>query len=105
MCCLAAGISAKASVVSNTAVLFGVANINSAHGMSSLMTSLSALGFTSLNAFCLMLFCLFVHTLYWVNATIKKESSLRFMIKMIVFELVVAWLVAFVVYQLGSLIL
>ena len=48
---LVAGISAKEVVVSSTAVLFGVANINSAHGMSSLMTSLSALGFTSLNAF------------------------------------------------------
>ena len=102
---LVAGISAKEVVVSSTAVLFGVANINSAHGMSSLMTSLSALGFTSLNAFCLMLFCLLYIPCIGSLATIKKESSLRFTIKMIVFELVVAWLVAFVVYQLGTLIL
>lgn len=102
---LVAGISAKEVVVSSTAVLFGVANINSAHGMSSLMTSLSALGFTSLNAFCLMLFCLLYIPCIGSLATIKKESSLRFTIKMIVFELVVAWLVAFVIYQLGSLIL
>lgn len=103
---LIAGISAKEVVVSSCAVLFGIGNINSSEGMSSMYSALSLLGFTQLNAFCLMLFCLLYIPCTASIITIKKESdSWKWTLFSAIFQLVVAWLVTFVVYQLGSLIL
>lgn len=103
---LIAGISAKEVVISSCAVLFGIGNINSSEGMSSMYSALSLLGFTQLNAFCLMLFCLLYIPCTASIITIKKESnSWKWTLFSAIFQLVVAWLVTFVVYQLGSLIL
>ena len=75
---LIAGISAEEVVVSSTAVLFGVANINSAHGMSSLMTSLSALGFDQLECVLLDVILSFVHTLYSVTCNDQERIFIAF---------------------------
>ena len=53
-----------------------------------------------------MLFCLLYVPCVATVATVKKESgSWAFTLKMIAFELVLAWTVTTLVYQIGSLIL
>ena len=103
---LIAGISAKEVVVSSCAVLFGISSINSAAGMSELSASLASLGFGSLNAVCLMVFSLLYIPCAATIATIKKESgSWRQTITAAVFQLATAWVVSFLVYNIGSLIM
>lgn len=101
---LIAGLSAKEVVVSSLAVLFGISNINSAFGMSALSSSLGMLGFNSLSAYCMMLFCLLYIPCMAAQATIKRESNTKFMVKNMVFQLVLAWLISVIVYQIGSLL-
>lgn len=102
---LIAGISAKEVVVSSCAVLFGVSNINSGTGMDTLAGILGSVGFGQLNAFCLMVFCLLYVPCAAALATIRKESgSTRWMLLSALFQLVVAWCVTFVVYQIGLLL-
>jgi ferrous iron transport protein B len=103
---LIAGISAKEVVVSSTAVLFGVSAINSAAGMSALVDILAGMGFGSLNAYCLMVFCLLYVPCAATIATIRRESgSGKWTAFSVVFQIAVAWCVTFVVYQVGSLLL
>lgn len=105
---LLSGISAKEVVVSSFSVLFGVSNANSAAGMETIIANVQAAypGFGPLNAYCLMLFSLLYVPCVATVATIKKESgSWTFTLKMICFELALAWVVTTLVYQLGSLIL
>lgn len=103
---LISGISAKEVVVTSFAVLFGIGNANSIEGMASLTEQLGAYGFGALNAYCLMLFCLLYTPCAATIGTIKKETgSLMFTLKTIVFQLLVAWGAATIVYQVGSLIL
>lgn len=103
---LIAGISAKEVVVSSCAVLFGISSINSAAGMSELSASLAVLGFGSLNAVCLMVFSLLYIPCAATIATIKKESgSWKQTITAAVFQLATAWVVSFLVYNIGSLIM
>lgn len=99
-----AGISAKEVVVSSSAVLFAISNINSMEGMALMRDSLATLGFTSLNAYCLMIFCLLYVPCFGTIMTIKKESgSLKYTLGVVGFQLLVAWLITFVVYQVGML--
>ncbi len=102
---LIAGISAKEVVVSSCAVLFGISNINSAAGMSTMLASLGALGFGPLNAYCLMTFSLLYVPCAATLATIKKESgSWGWTGLTAAFQICVAWLVTFAVYHIGLLI-
>lgn len=102
---LIAGISAKEVVVSSCAVLFGVGNINSEAGMAALHTVLTGMGFTELNAVCLMIFCLLYVPCMATLITIKKEASARWMWLAVGFQIATAWVLSFAVYQLGSLLL
>lgn len=103
---LIAGISAKEVVVSSCAVLFGIANTGSAEGLSAFTTALEGIGFGPLNAFCLMVFCLLYIPCAAALATIRREAnSWKWMCFTAVFQLVVAWIVTFFVYQIGNLIL
>ena len=102
---LIAGISAKEVVVSSGAVLFGIVNASSAAGMDAFSTALSGIGFGTLNAFCLMVFCLLYIPCAAALATIRKESnSWAWMGFTAVFQLAVAWVVTFIVYRIGLLI-
>lgn len=100
---LIAGISAKEVVVSSCAVLFGVPNITAAAGRDALVGILGALGFTQLNAFCMMVFCLLYIPCAATLATIKRESSTKWMLFEAFFQLAVAWMITFLIYQIGSL--
>lgn len=102
---LIAGISAKEVVVSSCAVLFGIVNASSAAGMESFSSALQGIGFGSLNAFCLMVFCLLYIPCAAALATIRKESnSWGWMGFTAFFQLAVAWIVTFIVYRIGLLI-
>ena len=103
---LLSGISAKEIVVSSFAVLFGVSNANSSAGMAAVVSNIHAVNpaFGPLNAYCLMLFCLLYVPCVATIATIKKESgSTGFTLKMIAFQMLLAWTVSTLVFQIGSL--
>ena len=103
---LIAGVSAKEVVVSSCAVLFGIVNASSPEGMTAFASALSGIGFGQLNAFCLMVFCLLYIPCAAALATIRKESgSWAWMGFTAIFQLLVAWIVTFVVYQIGSFVL
>lgn len=103
---LIAGISAKEVVVSSCAVLFGIVNANSPTGMQEFSTVLTEIGFGPLNAFCLMVFCLLYIPCAAALATVHKESgSWGWTGFVAAFQLIVAWVVTFVVYQVGLLIM
>lgn len=100
---LISGIAAKEVVVSSTAVLFGVGNVASQAGMQTLSGLLGAVGFGALNAYALMVFCLLYVPCAATIGTIKKESeSWKFTASVVIFQLVVAWLMAFFVFQAGG---
>ena len=102
------GIAAKEVVVSSFAVLFGVINANSETGMKTIIAHINAQypGFGPLNAYALMVFCLLYVPCMATIATIKKESgSWKFTLKMIAFQLLLAWVVSTLVFQIGSLFL
>ena len=101
---LLCGISAKEVVVSSFSVLFGIANINSAAGMAELSGVLGQNGFTALNAYCLMLFCLLYVPCVATIGTIRRETrSWKWTFGMIAFQLLLAWSVSALVFQIGSL--
>lgn len=99
---LIAGLSAKEVVVSSMAVLFGIANINSAAGMAGLSTALAQYGFGPVNAYALMVFCLLYTPCMATVATIHKESaSWKFTMKMVLFQLVLAYVAAVTYFRQG----
>lgn len=105
---LIAGISAKEVVVSSFSVLFGVGNVNSAAGMDTVLYNLQQIdpSFGALNAYCMMIFCLLYVPCTAAMATIRKESgSAKFTMKLALFQMLFAWIMAMAVFQIGSLIL
>ncbi len=101
-----AGISAKEVVVSSTAILFRVANVNSTAGMAAVHAGLASMGFGALNAYCLMVFCLLYVPCAATIGVIKKESgSWRWTAFSVCFQVAVAYLMSFFIYQLGGIML
>lgn len=102
---LIAGISAKEVVVSSCAVLFGIVNASSPNGMTAFSSALQDVGFGSLNALCLMVFCLLYIPCAATLATIRKESSWAWTGFTAIFQLAIAWIVTFGVYQIGNFLM
>ncbi|MCL2774037.1 MAG: ferrous iron transport protein B [Oscillospiraceae bacterium] len=101
---LIAGISAKEVIAASFAVLFGISNILSHEGMSTLAPVLSNMGFGALNAYVLMTFALLYPPCIAALATIKRESgSWRQLGLIVVLQICVAWGVSFIVYRIGGL--
>ena len=101
---LISGLAAKEVVVSSCGVLFGISNLNSDAGMGDMVTMLAAMGFGAVNAYALMTFCLLYTPCIATLATIRRESgSWKWTGQAVVFQLVMAWLVTFVVYHIGLL--
>lgn len=97
---LIAGISAKEVVVSSCAVMLGAAE-----GSAEFAAALAAMGFGPLNAVCLMVFCLLYIPCVATLATIRKESkSWAWTGFTALFQLVVAYVITLIVYQIGALI-
>lgn len=105
---LLSGISAKEIVVSSFSVLFGAANANSGEGMQTIIQGIQSVdpGFGALNAYSLMLFCLLYVPCAATIATVRKESaSWKFTLGMAAFQILFAWTVSTLVFQIGSLFL
>lgn len=94
---LITGLSAKEAVVSTLAVLTGAAD------SLSLSMMLSTI-FTPLSAYSFLVFCLLYMPCIATLATVKRElGGWRSALLVVIFQTSVAWIVAFVVYQVGSL--
>ena len=69
------------------------------------MQSLAAGGFGGVNAYALMIFCLLYTPCVAAIGTIRRETgSRRWTAGMVLFQLAVAWAMAVLVYQVGSLL-
>ena len=101
---LISGIAAKEVVVSSMGVLFGISNIASASGMAELSGILSGMGFTAANAYALMLFVLLYVPCVATIVTIRKETnSHAWTAATITLQLVTAWVVSTLFYQIVHL--
>lgn len=102
---LISGIAAKEVVVSSCSVLFGISNINSALGMQTMVGALAAIGFGAVNAYALMTFCLLYTPCAATLATIQRElGSWKWTGLVVLFQLTIAWLITFFIYQVGLLV-
>ena len=96
---LLTGFSAKEAVVSTFAVLLGAGN-------SSDLTVMLGDNFTPLTAYVFLVFCLLYTPCVAAIATVRKElGGTRQAIGVVVFQTLIAWVVTFVVYHVGLLIL
>lgn len=101
---LISGIAAKEVVVSSCSVLFGIQNITTAHGMTSFVSTLGAMGFGAANAYALMVFCLLYVPCTATIATIRREvGSRKLTLAFVLFQLAVAWLVSFAAFHIAGL--
>ena len=87
--CLLTGLPAKEAIISTMGILYGGDATTSA--------------FTPLTAFTFMLFVLLYFPCVATVATLRREAGRRWAWFTVVHSLLLAWLVAFVVYQIGSL--
>ena len=85
------------------AVLFGIANINSAAGMAGLSTALAQYGFGPVNAYALMVFCLLYTPCVAAVASIKRELGVKWAMIIVAGQCVIAWICAFAVTIIGSI--
>ena len=101
---LISGLAAKEVVVSSMGILFGITNIESAAGLSTIQLTFSAMGFGALNAYSMMIFVLFYTPCVAAIAVIAQElKSAKWTTFVVLFQLVFAWLASVLVYQIGSL--
>ena len=92
---LIAGISAKEVVVSASSVLFRIQNISSAAGMQTFAAALGAMGFTAVNAYSMMIFCLLYVPCIASIVTIRRETgSAKWTLAAIGLQLGTAWIVS-----------
>jgi ferrous iron transport protein B len=96
---LITGLSAKEAVVSTLAVLSGAADT------ASLTTMLNTV-FTPLSAYAFLVFCLLYMPCVATLATVRRElDGMKSALLVALFQIVVAWIVSFLVYNIGSLFL
>lgn len=88
--CLITGLPAKEAIVSTLAILYG--------------GDISAAGFTPLTAFTFMLFVLLYFPCVATIMTLRREAGRRWAWFMVFHSLVLAWLISFLVYQIGCLL-
>lgn len=86
------GFMAKESVVSTLSVLLG--------GDISLLPTL----FTKLTAFVFLVFCLLYTPCVAAIATVRRELGRRYAVLVVLTQCIIAWLVAFIVYNAGMFI-
>jgi ferrous iron transport protein B len=100
------GFIAKESVVGTLGVLLNVGEDEAVEGNGLSAAVLTAAGFSPLVALSFMVFCLLYIPCMAAFATLKKEfGSWRWAFGQAAYSTMVAYFVAFVVYQVGSLIL
>ena len=87
--CLLTGLPAKEAIVSTLAILYG--------------GDITAAGFTPLTAFSFILFVLLYFPCVATIATLRREAGRTWAWFTVFHSLVLAWLVSFLVFQIGSL--
>ena len=88
--CLLTGLPAKEAIVSTLAILYG-GDISTA--------------FTPLTAYAFMVFVLLYFPCVATVMTLRREAGRRWAWVMVIQSLLLAWLMAFAIYQIGSLLL
>ncbi|MBR5613933.1 MAG: ferrous iron transport protein B [Clostridia bacterium] len=102
---LISGIAAKEVVVSSMSVLYGIGNIASAEGMGALATILQSSGFTAINAYSMMIFCLLYVPCIATIATIRRETnSTGWTLGAVAIQLGTAWLCSTLFYTVATII-
>jgi len=89
--CLITGLPAKEAIVSTLAILYG--------------GDIATAGFTSLTAFSFLLFVLLYFPCVATIATLHREAGKHWAWFTVFHSLALAWLISFLVYQIGSLII
>ena len=89
--CLLTGLPAKEAIVSTLAILYG--------------GDLSAAGFTPVTAFSFMIFVLLYFPCVATIATLRREAGAGWAWFTVVHSLCLAWLMAFLITQIGGLII
>jgi ferrous iron transport protein B len=87
--CLITGLPAKEAIVSTLAILYG--------------GDISSAGFTPVTAFSFMLFVLLYFPCVATIATLRREAGRQWAWFTVFHSLALAWLVAFLVFQVASL--
>ncbi len=99
---LLTGIFAKEIIVANMAILYGVGSDPSVFAFGEAMKT----SFTSLSAYTFLVFVLLYTPCIGVIGVVKRETnSWKWTFFSIAFQFAVAWIVAFIVYQGGTLVL
>ena len=88
--CLLTGLPAKEAIVSTLAILYG--------------GDIATAGFTPLTAFSFLLFVLLYFPCVATIATLRREAGKVWAWFTVFHSLILAWLVSFLVYQIGSLL-
>jgi ferrous iron transport protein B len=88
--CLLTGLPAKEAIVSTLAILYG--------------GDISAAGFTPLTAFTFMIFVLLYFPCVATIATLHREAGRGWAWFTVFHSLFLAWLMAFIIYQIGMLL-
>ncbi len=88
--CLLTGLPAKEAIVSTLAILYG--------------GDISAAGFTPVTAFSFMIFVLLYFPCVATIATLRREAGKVWAWFTVVHSLALAWLLSFIIYQIGSLL-
>jgi len=100
---LISGLAAKEVVVSSMSILYGIKDLGNTIGTGSLLVALTELGFNSLNAYCMMIFCLLYVPCIASIAVIRKETnSFKWTAFSVFMQLFVAWGVTTLIYQIGN---
>lgn len=90
---LLAGLAAKEVVVSSLVIIYGASNI-------SIASALHSVGFNSISAISMMIFCLLYVPCIATVATIRSETkSGMFTLKVILTQNIIAWLCSFFIYN------
>lgn len=98
------GFVAKEVVVGTFGTLYGVDDVESVSGSTSLTSSLQN-DFTPLSAYAFMAFVLLYIPCMAVLAVVKRETnSWKWPLIMVVYTTVIAWVVSFIIYQGGLLV-
>jgi ferrous iron transport protein B len=99
------GFFAKEAVIGTLGVLTGIGEDAAIEGTGLNAATLAAVGFSSLSAFSFMTFCLLYLPCMAAFATLKREyNSWKWPLAQAAYSVAVAWLVAFVVFQVGTLL-
>lgn len=98
---LITGVTAKEVVVSNMCIIYGLG----VGASSSAFASALSASFTPLSAYSFLVFCLlYVPCIAAIGAIRRETNSIKWTAFAVAYQTAIAWFIAFLIYNLGSLI-